>query len=177
MPHVIERASSSRAKCRGCGHAIARDTLRLGERVPNPFADEGSETTHWFHLLCAAFRRPEAMLEVLATAESPIDDCARLEHEARLGVTHRRLPRVHTAERAPSGRAACRACRSPIEKGSWRISLLYYEDGRFVPSGSIHPRCAAGYLETTEILPRLTHFTPGLTEADVEDLRALLQPA
>jgi len=176
MPHVIERASSGRAKCRGCGQAIARDVLRFGERVPNPFADEGSETTHWFHLRCAAFRRPETLLEALGSAEPAVEDRERLEHDARLSVTHRRLPRVNTAERAPSGRAACRACRSPIEKGAWRISLVYYEDGRFVPSGSIHPRCAAEYLETTEILPRLTHFTPGLTEADAEELRILLRP-
>jgi hypothetical protein len=175
MAHVIERASSGRAKCRGCGQTIARDWWRFGERLPNPFGNEGGEMTHWFHLPCAAFRRPEAVLETLAAAEASIDDRQMLEHEAQLGVAHRRLPRVNTAERAPSGRAACRACRQPIEKGTWRISLVYDEEGRFVPSGSIHPRCAAEYLETVEILPRLRHFTPGLTEGDVEELRTALQ--
>ena len=45
MDHVIEPASSGRAKCRGCGRAIAKGELRLGERLPNPFTDEG-EMTH-----------------------------------------------------------------------------------------------------------------------------------
>ena len=175
MAQVIERAASGRAKCRGCGQAIARESWRFGERLPNPFADEGGEMTHWFHLPCAAFRRPEALLEALATTEASIDDRVRLEHEAQLGVAHRRVSRVNTAERAPSGRAACRACRAPIDRGTWRIALVFYEEGRFVPSGSIHPRCAAAYLETIDILPRLRHFTPGLTEGDVEELRTALQ--
>jgi hypothetical protein len=177
MPHVIERAASGRAKCRGCSQTIARDSWRFGERLPNPFAEESGEMTHWFHLPCAAFRRPEALLDALAASADPIVEREALEREARLGVTHRRLPRVNTVERAPSGRAACRACRAPIEKGTWRITLLYYEDGRFVPSGSIHPACAREYLETTEILPRLRHFTAGLTDTDIEAIRAALGPS
>ncbi len=174
MAHVIERAATSRAKCRGCGASLARDTLRFGERLPNPFADEGGEMTHWFHLPCAAFRRPEPFLETVSTSSETIDDRVMLEHEAGLGVTHRRLPRVNTAERAPSGRAACRACKAPIEKGTWRISLVYYEEGRFVPSGSIHLRCAAPYLETIEILPRLKHFSPALGAQDLNEIQASL---
>jgi hypothetical protein len=176
MPHVIERAPTGRAKCRACGGAIARDTLRLGERVPNPFAEDGGETTHWFHLSCAAFRRPEPFLEALAATNDPIPDREALEHEARLGIAHRRLPRVNTAERAPSARAACRACRAPIEKGVWRISLRYYEDGRFVPSGFVHLTCATGYFETTAILPRLRHFTPGLSDSDAREIEIILVP-
>ena len=66
---MIERATSSRATCRGCGAKIARDELRFGERLPNPFADEGGEMTHWFHLACAAFTRPEPFLETVAHAD------------------------------------------------------------------------------------------------------------
>ena len=175
MAHVIAPAPSGRAKCRGCGAVIARGMLRFGERLPNPFADEGGEMTHWFHLPCAAFRRPEPFLEALATTDVSIGDRAQLEHDATLGVAHRRLPRVNTAERAPSGRAACRACRSPIDKGAWRISLVYDEDGRFVPSGSIHVTCAAAYLETTEVMSRLKHFTPTLTGADSEEIHSLME--
>ena len=68
MPHVSERAPTGRAKCRGCGRPIAAGSLRLGERLPNPFADDGGEMTHWFHPACGAFRRPEAFLA--AAAES-----------------------------------------------------------------------------------------------------------
>lgn len=174
MAHVIERAPTGRAKCRACGRPIARDTLRLGERLPNPFDEKGGEMTHWFHLPCAAFRRPGPFLEALGGTTEAIDERDTLQREAELGLTHRRLPRVNTAERASSGRASCRACRAPIEKGAWRVSLLYDEDGRFVPSGFIHLACAATYLETTAILPRLRHFTPALAADDVGEIEAAL---
>lgn len=174
MAHVIEVASTGRAKCRGCGERVAAAELRFGERLPNPFADDGGEMTHWFHVSCAAFRRPEPFLETVATASAVIPDRDRLEHEARLGVAHRRLPRAGTAERATSGRATCRACRQTIDKGAWRIALVYYEDGRFAPSGFIHVRCARAYLETTEVLPRIQHFSPALSQADLAEIQAEL---
>ena len=69
MPHLIERASSARATCRGCGAKIAKGELRFGEQLPNPFADgEGALMTHWFHMACAAYRRPEAFIDGIAPA-------------------------------------------------------------------------------------------------------------
>lgn len=174
MPHTIEVASSGRAKCRGCGQPIARGERRFGERLPNPFADEGGEMTHWFHLVCAAYRRPESFLETLSSLAERLDGQADLEREAELGVAHRRVPRVNVAERASSGRATCRACKTLIPKDAWRISLVFYEDGRFNPMGFIHATCAREYFETTEILPRLRHFTPGLTEEDVLEIQRTL---
>lgn len=169
MPHVIEAAPTGRAKCRGCGGKVAAGELRFGERLPNPFAD--GETTHWFHLDCAAFKRPEPFLEALAGREEPLDGGERLETEARRGLAHRRLPRIDGAERAPSGRAVCRSCREPIAKGAWRIRLVFYEEGRFEPSGSIHVRCSRAYLETTDVLPRLRRFAPDLRDEDLEEIR------
>jgi hypothetical protein len=189
MPHVIERATSGRATCRGCGAKIARDELRFGERLPNPFADEGGEMTHWFHVACAAFTRPEAFLEAAAALDEPeraaagtdggsdalvLADRARLEREAHLGIAHRRVPRIRAASRAPSGRATCRACRQTIDKGGWRLALQYYEDGRFVPSGFIHVGCARPYLETTDIIDRVRHFSPDLSETDIAEIGAEL---
>lgn len=172
MPHIIEPAPTGRATCRGCGGKIAAGDQRFGERLPNPFDDKGGEMTHWFHLVCAAFRRPEPFLEVLATTPDLVADRETLEREARLGVAHRRLPRVSTAERASSGRAACRACREPIEKGTWRIALVFYDDGRFVPSGYIHLRCAASHLETTDIMSRVRRFSPDLGETEIGEIAA-----
>ena len=149
MAHVIEPASSGRAKCRGCGKQIARDELRLGERLPNPYAE--GEMTLWFHLACAAFKRPEPMLEALATNPLELERRDWLEAEAQRGLDHRRLPRVDGGQRAPSGRARCRSCKEPIAKDEWRISLVFYEDGRFNPSGFIHARCAGDYLGTTDV--------------------------
>jgi hypothetical protein len=176
MPHVIERAATGRAKCRGCGSKIAGGELRFGERLPNPYAaEEGGEMTHWYHLLCAACRRPESLLETLPATTETVDNRDLLEKEAALGAAHRRVPRVNTAERAATGRANCRECHQPIEKGVWRISLVYYEDGRFVPSGFVHATCARAYFETPEILPRVRHFTPSLSNEDLAELGALLE--
>jgi Poly(ADP-ribose) polymerase and DNA-Ligase Zn-finger region len=174
MPHVIQPATTARAKCRGCGEKIAAGEMRFGESLPNPFAD--GETTHWFHLECAAFKRPEPLLQTLEGLPAPLDDAERLKAEAQRGIAHHRLPRVSGAERAPSGRAQCRSCHQTIEKGAWRLPLVFYEEGRFAPSGSIHVSCAQAYLETTDVLPRLKRFSPGLSEADVEEIQAELQP-
>ncbi len=172
MPHVIEPAASARAKCRGCGERIASGELRFGESLPNPFAE--GETHHWFHLECAAMKRPEPFLEALAARTEPLQDSERLAEEARRGVEHRRLPRINGAERDPSGRAQCRHCRQNVAKGAWRISLVFYEEARFSPAGFVHVPCALAYFETTDVAARLKRFTPGLTDADLQEIQAEL---
>lgn len=167
---MIEAAPSGRAKCRGCGGRIAAGVLRFGEVLPNPFAD--GEMTHWFHIDCAAFKRPEPFLEALAARAEPLADSEGLESEARRGIAHGRLTRIDGAQRSPSGRAQCRSCRGTIQKDSWRIALVFYEDGRFAPAGSIHARCAAAYFETADVLPRVRRFSPDLGDADLAELQA-----
>src|SRR5262245_39718826 len=157
MPHLIEQAPTGRAKCRGCGGKIAAAEWRFGESLPNPFAEGEGYMTHWFHLLCAAYRRPEPVLETIAAPDVTVPDKERLQRAAELGVTHRRLPRVSTAERASTARAACRHCKEKIDKDDWRIALVYYEDGRFSPSGFVHVPCAGAYFETTDIMDRVQH--------------------
>jgi hypothetical protein len=170
MPHVFERAPTGRAKCRACGMNIPSGDVRFGERLPNPFAEgDNVEMTHWFHVRCAAFKRPEPFVEALDAPGAAAllgDERVILEQEARLGLEHRRLARVDAASRAPSNRAVCRACKNRIDKDAWRIALVWYEDGRFVPSGYIHLGCAAAYLETSSVIARLRHFSPSLGEAD-----------
>jgi ribosomal protein L37AE/L43A len=173
MSHIIERASSGRAKCRGCEQRIANGDWRLGERRPNPYADAGSEVTHWFHIPCGALMRPEPFLEALQDLSGTpdvIDGLEWLEREARLGLEHSRLPRARNAERAASGRATCRACRDVIAKDTWRVALAYYEEGRFAPSGFVHARCAPAYFETTDLIDRLRRLSPDLTPQDVDAL-------
>jgi hypothetical protein len=53
---------------------------------------------------------------------------------------------------------------------------VYYEEGRFQPSGFIHLGCAASYFETADVIDRLRHFSPDLTESDIEEIRSQLQP-
>ena len=168
MPHVFEPASSGRAKCRGCGRTIAKEELRFGESIPNPFAE--GETTLWFHPMCAAYKRPEAMLETLEQAPASVPEAEALQRAARGSSAHRRLPRIDGAERSPTGQAKCRSCREPIARGDWRIRLVFYEEGRFAPGGFIHLACRVAYFETGDIQATLLHFSPDLSDEDRADL-------
>ena len=168
MAHVFESAASGRSKCRGCGQPILRGELRFGESVPNLFAD--GDTTLWFHPLCAAYKRPQSLLETLATTSENVPDRAALEQAAGRSVAHERLQRIDGAERAASGQAKCRSCHEPIEKGSWRIRVVFYEEGRFSPGGFVHLGCRTAYFETGEVAAPVLHFSPALSAADREAL-------
>jgi hypothetical protein len=170
VPDVIQRASSGRAKCRGCTQAIAKGELRFGESLQNAYAE--GEALYWFHLYCAAAMRPEKLLPALEQCSESLDERDELRKTAEFGVSHPRLPRLLKAERAPSGRAHCRSCRELIEKGEWRLSLQMFEETRFSPIGSIHLGCSEAYFGTREILDRIQRLTPGLGEDDVRSLVA-----
>ena len=174
MAHSIEPAASGRSRCRGCQEPIAKGQLRLGARLPNPFVE--GELTLWFHLVCGAYKHPQAYLEAAANTGETIDDAEWLETEAKRSLEHKRLPRLSGAERAPTGRANCRSCREPITKGAWRISLVFYEEveGRFQPSGFVHPKCSQDYFGTNDVMARLQHFSRGLQTNDLQELRAEL---
>lgn len=175
VPDVILPAASARAKCRGCGRPIAKGELRFGESLPNAFAE--GEALFWFHLDCAACMRPEKFGAFLATFTDPLPNREWLEETARVGVAHRRLPRIARAERASSGRATCRFCRELIEKGSFRIALQMFEDTRMNPIGTIHVSCAEGYFGVRDIVPRLAKLSPDLTEADLQEIQRLIDTA
>ncbi|HWA77386.1 MAG TPA: hypothetical protein VG937_33855 [Polyangiaceae bacterium] len=119
--------------------------------------------------------RPEKFLPVLEAAPEQIADRAWLGEAATFGVAHPRLARLLRAERASSGRARCRACREPIDKGAWRLSLQMFEEGRFSPIGTIHADCAEPYFGTGDIVERLRRLTPELEPNDLVELEALLR--
>lgn len=171
MPHIIEPASSGRAKCRSCDQPIAKGELRFGERQPNAFGD--GEMTLWFHLPCGAYSRPEPFLEVQSTAP-PDAQLESLAAAARFGIQHRRVPRLHGSERATSGRAHCRSCRELIGKGEWRLALVFFEEYRFNPGGYIHAQCAREYFETIELMERIEHFSPELGGDELAEIAAAL---
>jgi len=168
MPHLFEPAPTGRAKCRGCGRPIAKGELRFGERIPNPFAE--GEATLWFHPLCAAYKRPEPLLDTVLQSPGSVPDPEALERAAQGVSVHRRLPRIDGAERAPSSQAKCRSCHEPIPRGAWRIRLVFYEEGRFNPAGFVHLTCRGDYFEGAGILAPLLHFSPDLSAEDRAEL-------
>ena len=167
MTHVVEPAASGRSKCRGCGRGIAKGELRFGERLPNPFAD--GDMTVWFHVLCAAYRRPESLSEVLP--EAALDNAAELTQIIEEGLEHSRLERISGVEQAPSARARCRHCNEMIDKDAWRIKLSYFEEGVYGGGGNVHVACGEGYFGTSVLLERLEHFAD-LDDTAAADLRA-----
>ena len=168
MTHLIEPASTGRAKCRGCGRPIAKGELRFGEQIPNPFAE--GETTLWFHPLCAAYKRPEAVLQKLAEGGAAVPDATALERAARGSSAQRRMPRVDGAEKAASGQAKCRHCKQKIERGAWRIRLVFFEEGRFSPGGFIHLDCGKDYFEGHDVREPMLHFSPDLSDDERAEL-------
>jgi hypothetical protein len=174
VAHIFEHAPTGRSKCRGCSRGIERGELRFGERVPNVFAE--GETTLWFHPMCAAYKRPEPLLEALEAAPDVVPDKQNLERVARASLEHPRISRIDGAEKSRSGQAKCRQCHEPIERGSWRIRIVYYEEGRFAPGGYLHLGCRAAYFDTTQLREPVLQFSPALGELERDELiHALLQ--
>jgi Malate dehydrogenase enzyme len=169
MAHVLEPATSGRSMCRGCARPIGRGELRFGERLPNPYGQ--GEMTLWFHPACAAFRRPEPLLQALGEAPGKVAEREALERGARSSLAHRRIPRIDGAERSPSGQARCRSCHETIERGSWRVRLVFYEGGRFTPGGYLHLGCRDAYFEAHEVMEQILHFSPDLSDEQREELR------
>lgn len=168
MPDSIQAAPTGRAKCKGCGKAIAKGELRFGEAGPNSYGE--GEALTWFHLPCAALMRPEKLAPLLESTSEELPERAWLAETARVGVEHERLSRLVRAERASSGRAHCRSCRELIAKGDWRLALQMFEEGRPNPIGTIHAQCAEAYFGTADVLERIRRLTPELSESDVADL-------
>jgi hypothetical protein len=127
--------------------------------------------TLWLHPLCAAFKRPEAVLQALTEAPGSVPDGSALEGVARTSSAHRRLARVDGAERAPSGQAKCRGCKHPIPRGTWRVRLVFFEEGRFLPGGSVHLDCRKEYFEGHDVLDSMLHFSLDLSDDEREELK------
>ncbi len=172
VPDVIQPSPTGRAKCRGCGSAIAAAELRFGESLPNPYGE--GETFSYYHLRCAACFRPEKCLECWSSNPVATEEADWLERAARFGVEHPRVVRLLRAERAASARARCRQCHEVQEKGSWRLALHLLEEGRFTPIGTLHVSCALAYFGTTDLLERIERLSPGLEPGASHELAELL---
>ena len=166
--HVFETAPSGRSKCRSCGSKIDKDTQRFGERMPNPFGD--GDMTHWHHPPCAAHRRPGPFTEACRELDDEVEDKAALLDIAAHTLAHHRLQRLGVAELASSGRARCRTCRELIADKTWRLPLIFFEEGAYNSSGFIHAACARAYCETDDVWATVARFASGLTAEELAEL-------
>jgi hypothetical protein len=179
--HIIEEAKSGRAACRTCKKPIGKGELRLGESVPNAFAD--GETTHqWHHLPCAADKKPAVLEQALAATTVVVADKDALlaraaEAKKKGGAKPGAFPYV---ERAPSARSTCLVCTEKIEKGVLRVAIERDVDtGTFVTKGAgyLHPACAVDHesmADVADLLALLQKNSPGLTDDDKAALVAEL---
>jgi hypothetical protein len=126
--------------------------------------------TLWFHPLCAAYKRPQPLLELLEQTTESVADQENLKRAALRSITYPRIPRIDGAEKSRSGQAKCRHCHEPILRESWRIRIVFYEEGRFAPGGYVHLGCRTAYFETDEVLEPVLHFSPALSETERAEL-------
>jgi len=68
--------------------------------------------------------------------------------------------------------AKCRHCKTPIERGTWRIRLIFYEEGMFTPGGFVHLSCRNDYFETHDVMDQVLHFSSGLSDDERAELRS-----
>ena len=177
MPDRIEVATTGRARCRACRRGIAKGEERFAEAAPNPVAE--GETQHYYHVACAAERRPQAFAALVSSLDPARAELASWLAAAQLATAHHRLERLGVLERAKSARANCRSCRELIEKDAWRVALQPIEDGRLGAWGFVHLRCVAAYAGVkpdAERLLRYSELPPEEAGEILEMLAALPAP-
>jgi hypothetical protein len=177
MPDRIEVAATGRARCRACRRVISKGEERFAEAAPNPVAE--GETQHYYHVACAAERRPKPFAALVSALDPPRAELASCLGAAQLATTHHRLERLGVLERSKSARASCRECREPIEKDGWRVALQPIEDGRLGAWGFVHLRCVAAYTgvkPSAERLLRYSELTPEEAREITEMLAVLPEP-
>jgi hypothetical protein len=175
MTHVIEEARSGRAVCRVCGNAITKAEIRFGEEIPNAFDPDGGTTHHWFHLMCAAVRKPHILKEALDQHPGNIPTRSDLERTCQENWLLARPPFPY-AERASTGRSRCQACRRSIDKGAFRVATAR-PPGSVPPDGSAfyHPACAIVHLGMADLGPKLHKHSHALSPADLAELHEILK--
>ena len=173
MAETIEVAKTGRARCRLCRASIEKGGLRYGEEQPSAFAD-GLQWT-WYHLTCAAKKKPVHVREALGRFEGEVPDRAALE--TLLAEGDKTASVFPYAERAPTGRSKCLRCHEPIEKGSLRVATeREVEAGGMARAGAgyLHPHCAGEFLGSDDLPATLRQNSRGLTDDDVAELTAQL---
>jgi hypothetical protein len=185
MSHKVEVATTGRARCRACKQAIEKGALRFGEEFQNPYSEDGGMSYRYWHLPCAATKLANELGPALAAFEGEVPDRQAL---LELIAQHEK-PTMPYAERAPNGRASCRACREGIARGELRVAFERIFDGPMGPqkgAAYAHARCLPAYLAreveqgrtapaAPDLLQELEAHAKGPAAASAEDLATLRQ--
>lgn len=172
MLDVIEIATSSRAKCGVCRKAIAKGEHRFVEKVLDPYEDDEYALLS-YHLQCAAEKRPFKLSPILARHKAELPDRACLEATIKVACPRQLLERVLYANRAPTGRAKCQHCRTPIEKNALRL-VVALDDPLHAGTAFVHATCARAYVGTERLAAHLKARSAKLSKADWTELRRLI---
>jgi ferredoxin len=166
MSDVIEPASSARSKCRACREKIEKGELRFGESVPNAFGE--GDATHWFHVRCAAERRPEKLAAALESYEGDVPDREALTQVVKDAAANPKLADVRRAEHAPSGRASCQKCHEKIAKDELRVAFEREptEGQAMATTAYVHLACSAEFFGNVGLAAKLKRTSPELTDDD-----------
>lgn len=187
-PYVIEGARSSRSKCKACRRAIDKGVLRIGFLIEGPYGTGYL----WHHLKCAARRHFERVEEAYAAeawsnAKSPppeseipeLEQLRKLREQAEERRKNRKT--IPYAETAPTGRAKCKHCEEPIEKGSLRVALgrgVYFGNQVRVTPINVHPKCVGAEMKNSDCATEPAGFEEALrantTDVSSAQLDALL---
>jgi hypothetical protein len=153
--YVIEGARSSRSRCKTCRRKIDKGTLRLGILIEGPYGIGYM----WHHLNCAAKRQFDRVQEAyeqeawLNAKEAPnklpgLEALEQLQQKAQERKEKKKT--IPYVELDPSGRAKCKHCAEPLEKGGVRVVLgrgVYFGNQVRVAPITVHPRCVSAELE------------------------------
>jgi hypothetical protein len=177
--YIIEGARSSRSRCKTCRRKIDKGGLRIGMLIEGPYGTGYL----WHHLRCAARRRFEQVQEAYEAeawkeAKEPPTKLPSIEelrkHMEELVERRDKRREIPYAEIDPSGRAKCKHCGEPLEKGNLRVVLgRDVEFGGQVRTGPvhIHPRCVGAELQEEHCATEVDGFAEAL-RANSSDIPA-----
>ncbi|HEY3446034.1 MAG TPA: hypothetical protein VGK67_06685 [Myxococcales bacterium] len=190
-PYVIEAAKSARSKCKTCRRAIDKGLLRIGILMEGGFYGPGFM---WHHLTCAAKRHldkveeayeQEAWKNAQQVPEKipPLEELREVREKAEEKKAERKVfPYV---EIDPSGRAKCKVCNQPIEKGVLRVVLAkevtFGSQTRASPF-AVHPKCTVGAFDNPEVvtepddLRQQLMVHSGMEAAKIDEVMAAIGP-
>lgn len=161
-PFNIEKARSSRSKCKVCKRAIEKDMPRIGVLLEGPYGTGYL----WYHIPCLAKRDLAKVEEAYAgdytqpgVEKPPIEELRAEAAKAQQKKAEKQ--EAPFVERASTGRSKCAQCKEPIAEGAFRFALLqsveFYGQVRNAVI-KVHADCVANALNEANAATEIDSF-------------------